>query len=147
MTLMHHKTTVLIGLATVLTACVEPELLTDYRPVVDAKRTNIVEFDNDLNECVELALGVEADYKKRQEEELARNLVAGLIAGALTGAVVGAGSDYQSDYVAIGAAAGMASGAEGGDYNYDLVNFGPRRIVDRCMVERGYSVLNDIGRG
>ena len=73
--------------------------------------------------------------------------MAGLVVGALTGAVVGSGSNYQSELVAYGAASGMAAGAASNEYTQDLVKFGPRRIVDRCMADRGHKILNDIGRG
>lgn len=46
-----------------------------------------------------------------------------------------------------GAASGMATGAATDDYTDDLVKFGRRRIVDRCMTERGHVILNDPGRG
>ena len=49
--------------------------------------------------------------------------------------------------LAYGAASGMAAGAANNDYTQDLVKFGPRRIVDRCMADRGHTILNDIGRG
>jgi len=73
--------------------------------------------------------------------------MAGLLVGAITGAVVGGGSNYQGELTAYGAASGMAAGAAANDYSYDLVTFGPRRVVDRCMTERGHTILNDIGRG
>ena len=77
----------------------------------------------------------------------AQNMLVGLIAGALVGAAVGSGSDYQGDLAAYGAVSGMAAGAESNDYTYDLVKFGPRRIVDRCVADRGHKVLSDIGKG
>lgn len=78
---------------------------------------------------------------------MAANIMAGLIVGAITGAVVGSGSGYQGELAAYGAASGMAAGAAATDYTHDLVTFGPRRIVDRCMTERGHVVLNNPGRG
>lgn len=143
-----QKSVAVLGLCGLtLTACVEPEELIDYRPVVDTYKSNMTDFDTDLSQCRTIALQVEADYKQRQEEEMARNMVAGLIAGVLIGAVAGAGSDYQGDYVAAGAMAGAAGGLSEGDYTYDLVTYGPRRVIDRCMADRGYRLLNDIGRG
>jgi hypothetical protein len=75
------------------------------------------------------------------------NIMAGLLVGAITGAVVGSGSSYQGELAAYGAASGMAAGASATDYTHELVTFGPRRIVDRCMAERGHAILNDAGRG
>lgn len=130
-----------------LAACEPLPPLSEYRPVVDTARVNAAKFDKDLGECRAIATQVEADYKKRQQDEMAANMVAGLIVGALVGAAVGGNSSYQHDMIAYGAASGAASGAAAGDYTYDLVTYGPRRVVDRCMTERGYNVLNDPGKG
>lgn len=135
-------------MATVAVAgCAELEPLTEYRPVVDAERTNMPRFERDLEACRAVAVQVEADYRQRQQEQMGANIMAGLLVGAITGAVVGGGTDYQGELAAYGAASGMAAGASANDYSYDLVTYGPRRIVDRCMAERGHAILNDIGRG
>jgi hypothetical protein len=110
----------------VIAGCAELEPLTEYRPVVDPERTNMARFERDLEACRAVAVQVEADYRQRQEEQMGANIMAGLLVGAITG---------------------MAAGAASTDYTHDLVTFGPRRIVDRCMAERGHAILNDIGRG
>ena len=137
------------GLIAVLTVagCAELEPLTEYRPVVDPERTNMPRFERDLEACRAVAVQVEADYRQRQQEQMGANIMAGLLVGAITCAVVGSGSDYQGELAAYGAASGMAAGAAANDYSYDLVTYGPRRVVDRCMAERGHTILNDIGRG
>ena len=135
----------IVALAVV--GCVPVEPLSEYRPVVDPARTNKVRFERDLEACRVVALQVEADYKKRQQEQMGANIMAGLLVGAIAGAVVGSGSNYQGEMAAYGAATGMAAGAATNDYTQDLVKFGPRRIVDRCMNDRGHKILNDIGRG
>lgn len=136
----------LFGMAAVA-GCAELEPLTEYRPVVDPERTNMPQFERDLEACRAVAVQVEADYQKRQQEQMGANIMAGLLVGAITGAVVGSGSNYQGELAAYGAASGMAAGAAANDYTYDLVTYGPRRVVDRCMAERGHTILNDIGRG
>lgn len=136
----------LIGVLAVA-GCAELEPLTEYRPVVDAERTNMTRFESDLEACRTVAVKVEADYRQRQQEQMGANIMAGLVVGAVTGAVVGSGSSYQGELAAYGAASGMAAGAAANDYSYDLVTYGPRRVVDRCMTERGHTILNDIGRG
>jgi uncharacterized protein YcfJ len=141
-----RKIVLMTPILSILGAC-GVESLAEYTPIVDPYRINQVKFDKDLEECRNVALRVEADYKKRQEEQMWTNMATGLLAGALTGAVVGSGSRNQGDLMAYGAAAGMAAGANSNDYTYDLVKFGPRRVVDRCMVDRGHKLLNDIGRG
>ena len=130
-----------------MTGCAELEPLTEYRPVVDKERTNMTRFESDLEACRRVAVKVEADYRQRQQEQMGANIMAGLLVGAVTGAVVGSGSSYQGELAAYGAASGMAAGAAANDYSYDLVTYGPRRVVDRCMAERGHTILNDIGRG
>ena len=147
---MKTSTTLLaFGLVATLgiTGCVGVEPLTEYRPIVEPERTNMPRYERDLEACRAVAVQVEADYRQRQQEQMGANLMAGLLVGALTGAVVGSGSGYQSELTAYGAVSGMAAGAATNDYSHDLVTFGPRRIVDRCMAERGHAILNDIGRG
>ena len=129
------------------TGCAELEPLTEYRPVVDEERTNMPRFERNLDDCRAIAVKVEEDYRQRQQEQMGANIMAGLLVGAITGAVVGSGSSYQGELAAYGAASGMAAGAAANDYTHDLVTYGPRRIVDRCMAERGHTILNDIGRG
>ena len=128
-------------------ACDPVAPLTEYTPVVDPGRVSEARFQADLVACRNLALQVEAEYKAKQEKEMTQNLVAGILVGALVGAAAGNNSGYQSDYVRAGALAGASSAVASGDYTYDLVTFGPRRVVDRCMSGRGYNILSDIGRG
>lgn len=130
-----------------VTGCAKLEPLTEYRPVVDPARTNMPRFETDLEACRGVAVQVEADYRQRQQEQMGANIMTGLLVGAITGAVVGGGTDYQGELAAYGAASGMSAGAAANDYSYDLVTYGPRRVVDRCMAERGHTILNDIGRG
>lgn len=139
---------ILLGAATaVLSACQPLPPLSEYRPVVDPKAKNSRHLESDLGECRNIALKVEADYKKRQSDEMAANLIAGLLVGAVAGAVVGNNTGSQGDFIAAGAVAGAAGAAGSGDYTHDLVTYGPRRVVDRCMTERGHAILNDPGKG
>lgn len=142
-----RRLTMLGAAMAILAACEPLPPLSEYRPVVDPKARNSHRFESDLVECRNIALKVEADYKKRQSDEFAANMLAGLVVGAVAGAVVGNNTGYQSDYIAAGAAAGAAGGVASGDYTHELVTFGPRRVVDRCMTERGHAILNDPGKG
>ena len=143
---MTKKLSIIFLGCTLLGACAT-ESLVDYSPIVDPKMIDQTKFDKDIVECRSIALQVEADYRKRQSEQAMSNMLAGALAGAITGAVVGSGSDYQSELTAYGAASGMAAGAAANDYTRDLVKYGPRRVIDRCMANRGHTLLNDIGRG
>ncbi|SOC11601.1 glycine zipper family protein [Rhodobacter maris] len=129
-----------------LTACEPVQTLQDYRPVVDTAKIRPAKYEADLAQCRAIATQVEAEYKERQQKEIGQQMVAGLIVGALVGAAAGSHSHYQGSYIAQGAAAGAAIGATSGDYDHDLVTYGPRRVVDRCMTGRGYIILNDPGR-
>ena len=141
-----RKPAMSLVLPTLICACaVEP--LVEYTPIFDPYRTDMEAFNKDLIECRSIALTVEADYKKRKQEQETANLLTGVLVGALFGAVVGAGSDSQGDMIASGSAAGASAGVSSNDYGHDLVKFGPRRVVDRCMSDRGYALLNDVGRG
>ncbi len=122
-----------------LTACVQP--LTEYRPIVDPAKSKPEKFEKDLAACKAIGLQAEADYKAKQDKEMGANIMAGLIVGAIAGAAIG----DSSDWAAYGAASGAASGAAATDT--ELAVGGPRRIIDRCMTDRGHVILSDIGKG
>ncbi|MGP3726353.1 glycine zipper family protein [Cereibacter sphaeroides] len=144
---MRTLTLIAIAAALALAACEPVQKLEDYRPVVDPEKTNAQKYEKDLAACRGIALKLEADYKARQEKELGKQMAIGILTGVVLGAAVGHNTGYQGDYVAAGAVAGAAAGAGSGDYTHDLVTYGPRRVVDRCMSGRGHVILNDIGRG
>jgi hypothetical protein len=123
-----------------LAGCVSPPL-TEYRPVVDPAKSNPAKFERDLVACRYVGISAEAGYKKRQEEEMARNMVAGILVGAVLGAAIGDSSDYAAAGAVYGAGVGAAS------TDTELANGGPRRIIDRCMADRGHTILNDLGKG
>ncbi len=75
-----------LTIAIAVSGCTELEPLAEYRPIVDPGRTDQVRFESDLEACRAVAIQVEADYQKRQQEQLGANLMAGLVVGALTGA-------------------------------------------------------------
>ena len=123
----------------VVSGCMQT--LEEYRPVVDPNSSNFSNYDNDLAGCYSIAKRAQADYLKRQEAEMGANLVAGLLAGALVGAAVGDSSDWAKTGAVYGATAGVAS------TDTELAVGGPRRIIDRCMTERGYKIYSDLGKG
>jgi len=125
---------------TLLGACVS-EPLTEYRPVVDPSKSSPARFEQDLAACRSIALQAEAEYKRRQDEQMGQNIMAGLIVGAIAGAAIGDSGNYAAAGAAYGAGAGMAA------TDTELAYGGPRRIVDRCMADRGHVILSDLGRG
>ena len=121
--------------------------LAEYTPVVDPYNTDMSKFQSDLVQCRGIAVQVKAEYEKQASNEALTNMAVGVVVGAATGAIIGSGSAYQGDYAAAGAASGMASGAAASAEYARLARFGPNRIVDRCMSNRGYTLLNDLGAG
>ena len=136
---IYVKHIALLAAALVLTACVEP--LTEYQPVVDPAKSSPAKFEKDLAACRNIGLQAEADYKARQNKEMGEKMVAGILLGAIAGAAIGDSSNYAAAGAAYGAAAGAAS------TDTELATGGPRRIIDRCMSERGHVILSDPGRG
>lgn len=122
-----------------LAACVQP--LEEYRPVTDPSAKTARNYEADLQACYAVAKQAEADYKQRQQKEMGQRVMAGLIVGAIAGAAIG----DNSNWAAAGAAQGAAAGAASTDT--ELAVGGPRRIIDRCMTERGHVVLSDLGKG
>lgn len=137
---------VLIG-AMMLIGCQTIDPLEEYRPVTDPKFTDSSKFQSDVTECREIAIELHEEYKKRQTNELITNVLIGAVTGAATGAIIGSGTSNQNAWIAGGTAAGAAAGASNLDYHHDLVKYGPRRVVDRCMANRGHLILNDPGKG
>ena len=121
-----------------LAACAQP--LTDYRPVVDPAQTDAAKYEADRTACLAIAESVQKEYRRRATEQAFANA----LAGALLGAAVGASVDGVSagDGAVYGSIAGPAAGSDYGN----LVRQGPRRVVDRCMNNRGHRILADIGR-
>jgi len=126
--------------AFLLLGCAE-QPLTEYRPVIDPAASKPAKFERDLAECRTIALAAEAKYKERAEQEMGQRLLVGLLVGAAVGAAVGDNSNWAASGAAYGAASGAAS------VDTELAVGGPRRIVDRCLAERGHKVLSDPGKG
>ena len=121
--------------------------LAEYEPVVDPYNTDMTNFKGDLIQCRGIASEVKVKYEEQASKEALANAVAGAVSGAIAGAVVGSGSSYQRDLTAYGAASGAAAGAAASAQYYALARFGPNRIIDRCMANRGYTILSDLGAG
>jgi len=131
----------LIGLA----GCGYQPALRDYRPVVDSYTTDMAAYETDRGECVSIATQAQVEYERQQKAKRESNLTIGLVIGAIAGAAIGSTSGDAGDGAAIGATMGALEGGLA-DTNYDPVT-SPRKIVDRCMLNRGYELLNDPGKG
>ena len=128
-----------------LGACGRHDRLADYRPVVDSYRTDMAAYDGDLRQCVTIAQGAEAEYQRKNREQREANAVTGLLVGALIGAAVGSADGNAGDGAIIGGSFGLLEGGLA-DSEYDP-HKSPRMIVDRCMKNRGYTILSDPGVG
>ena len=139
--------------AVLLCACaITPQIaLTEYSPVIDVDRVDQAQYRVDLEACRVLGLKAQARYKAQREKEVGEAVAASLI-----GAALGAGggallSDQPSRGAGQGAIVGGAIGAAAGgtavDYTRDIAKFGPTIIVDRCMQNRGYTLLSNPGLG
>ena len=124
-----------------------PSHTANYEPVVDTGRTDMNKFHADLEACRTVAAKVEARYREEQQREMMGNILAGALTGALAANYADNTNRNASQWGALGAASGFAGSAQGNDYTQDFVKFGPRRIIDRCMVDRGHRLLNEVGRG
>ncbi len=121
--------------------------LAEYTPVVDTHRTNMKKFQSDLIQCRGIAVQAKASYDKQASQAAAVGIVAGIAVGAVVGSSVGSGTPYQGDLTRFGATQGAAMGALSTTDYAEVARFGPNRIVDRCMTNRGYQILNDVGFG
>ena len=126
-------------LALLLLSACAAEPVAQYAPVIDPKGVSHARYASDLAECQAIATQAEADYTKSQQEAAMQNLVVGALMGAAIGAAYG--NQYVGPSAAYGAGAGLAS------TDTEIATGGPRRIVDRCLSSRGYTVLSDMGRG
>ena len=122
----------LVTLPLALAACGYQPSLGDYRPVVDSYNTDMAAYEADRGQCVAVAMQAQAEYERQQRLKRESNMTIGLIVGAIAGAAVG---------VTLGALEGGP-----GETDYDPVT-SPRKIVDRCMKNRGYEILSDLGKG
>lgn len=97
-------------------------------PVIDPKGVNRVAYEQDLLEC--RVLGEQAPVAA----ETAASAAGGAAVGGLIGAAVG-----NSDTAQRGAGAGVVLGGLRG---YQRGTSAEQRIIRRCLIGRGYRVLN-----
>ena len=121
----------LVTLPLALAACGYQPSLGDYRPVVDSYNTDMAAYETDRGQCVAVAMQAQAEYGRQQRLKREANMTIGLIVGAIAGAAVG------------GTRGALEGGLAGTDY--DPVT-SPRKIVDRCIKNRGYEILSDLGK-
>ena len=102
----------------------------DVRPIVDMKGVNEARYENDLAEC--------QNYAKEaggMGDTAAKGAGAGAVVGGLLGLVTGGNRTEIIQAAGAGAVIGGAGGAYKGNESQEA-------IVKKCLVGRGYKVLN-----
>ena len=96
--------------------------------IIDKKGVNMSAYEQDLAEC----RGYGSEVKTG--EKATRGAASGAVVGGLVGAVVGGGDDAARG-AGVGAITGGARGASQGERQ-------EVQVVKRCLLGRGYRVLN-----
>jgi uncharacterized protein YcfJ len=106
-----------------------------YRPVIDPQTSKAPPgyYESDLAYCQNLADQVPTG------NEMASNALGGAALGAIAGGIIGSFSGDFGKGLAAGAGLGAAGGAARGGVSAEAEK---RRVIDNCMRNRGYSVLN-----
>jgi len=127
MTCQRSRLTIsLIVSAVLLTACAGAEV----RPIVDMSGVNEARYEKDLAEC--------QDYAK-QATGMGGTAAKGAGAGAVVGGLLGLVTGSNTTGIVQSAGAGAVIGGAGGAYKG---NDSQEAVVKKCLVGRGYKVLN-----
>lgn len=111
-----------------LTSCSSIEDLTGNNPIIDTQGVNLARYEADLLQCQNYA----------DEVAIAQKAGSGAVTGAVVGGVFGAvvgNSDTAKKGAGIGAVGGGARGVGEGIRERE-------RVIKRCLIGRGYRVLN-----
>lgn len=111
-----------------LTCCASIEDLTGNNPIIDTQGVILAQYDTDLAQCEAYA----------GEVAIAQKAGAGAVSGAVIGGVFGAvvgNSSTAKKGAGIGAVGGGARGVGEGIRERE-------RVIKRCLIGRGYRVLN-----
>ena len=140
--------TAIAGLSGCTTTSVD---ISSYAPVIDIYQHDIQQYNTDLSQCRTLAFQAQKKYQIQREKEQSE-MVASMIVGAAIGAAIGNSLDSNDDSgttigAIYGAGVGASVQAESNAYDRLMVKFGPTAVVDRCMINRGYTVLSTEGLG
>ena len=111
-----------------VTACSSIEDLTGNNPIIDSQGVNLAQYNADLRQCEAYA----------EQVAIAQKAGAGAVSGAVVGGVFGAvvgNSDTAKKGAGIGAVGGGARCLGQGIHEQE-------RVIKRCLIGRGYSILN-----
>ncbi|MFI5346081.1 MAG: cell envelope biogenesis protein OmpA [Elusimicrobiota bacterium] len=130
------KSALLLTLAAALTACAAPR--PKFYPNERYPSVGEEQAKKDTDEC----LGKAKEYLKENPlKPVARKTAWGAASGAVIGAVVGAITGDFKGALESGAAAGGAAGVMQGTADANTPDGVVRAYTDRCLAEKGYSVL------
>ena len=87
-----------------------------------------------------IATQAEAALKQQHDEQLGRNILAGAVISTVIGSAAGFGTANSSDNALKGAVFGALAGTTD---STEHIKLGPRRIMDRCIANRGYDLSNN----
>jgi uncharacterized protein YcfJ len=125
--------------------------ISSYAPVIDIYQHDIDQYNTDLSQCRILAVQAQNKYQEQRKKEQS-DMMASMLVGAVIGAAIGNSIDSNDDSgttigAIYGAGVGASVQAESNGYDRLMVKFGPTAVVDRCMINRGYSILSTEGMG
>ncbi|MFO0997758.1 MAG: hypothetical protein U1F33_13840 [Alphaproteobacteria bacterium] len=120
----------LLALSALLAACAEPA---PYQPLVDMSGRTEADYKYDLLYCREAA----------RQRDIATGVGIGVLAGAALGPVVGAASGAGAGVgVATGVPAGAVAGGTAASVHDQAIDAQFKDSIDRCMVDRGWTLRN-----
>ncbi len=102
----------------------------NFSPIIDKKGIDEAKYQQDLLECQSLSTEAQGAGK-----DGAKKAAGGVVIGALLGLVGGGNSTNIAQAAGIGGVLGGASGMYSGNTEKET-------IIKRCLVGRGYRVLN-----
>ncbi len=125
-----------LALAFLVAACAHPKpvLYPDER----MKTAGEANVNHDVEECMAKA---KAYLKANPAKPIARKTVRGGVFGAIIGTVFGAFTGDYKRAITQGAAVGAASGLVHGAYEAGSPDEIQRGYTNRCLAEKGYSVI------
>ena len=133
-------------------ACVAtPDInLADYAPVIDTYKVDQAKYQTDIEQCRSLGVAAYAKYKtQRDKEKSARNkaTIVGVLAGGAIGAAIGDSGGRERSTATVGALYGASIARTDVDITRTIQKFGPTKIIDQCMTDRGYKIISATGYG
>jgi len=112
----------------ILTSCASVEDLTGSKPIIDTAGVNFAQYESDLEDCSAYA----------DQVAIANKVATGAVSGAVVGSLIGAALG-NSSIAKRGAGVGAVGGA-GRNVSAGLQE--RQRVIKRCLIGRGYRVLN-----